>query len=656
MALRYKIAVIGLFWLTLLTHSSTQAKENTYVVLNYHDIKDHLDPKDDPSTITTDSLVLQFNWLQKQGYNVIGMDDVLAAQHGTHPLPDKAVMLTFDDGYASFYERVFPLLKSFKYKAIQAIVGKWHEQQPCKVSLPSAHEMISEKCSSPPASVMTWEQLREIHNSGLVEIASHTYNLHKGIIGDPQHDELPATTSLFYDEHTQRYETQAAYKKRVLNDLIQNNKLIQKNIGKEPRIIVWPYGSNNQDVISIAKEAHLPFNMTLSDFPNNPSNPTIITRYFLMKTTDMDEFRSIVEGTLNSPRRRAEHTVRAMHVDLDYLYDPNPAQQQRNLDLLIERVYQLGANTVYLQAFSDTDGDGAAESLYFPNRHMPVRSDLFTHVAWRLKTRLKHVSVYAWMPVLAFHLPEQYQLPTVTATSKEKQGIYYRLSPFNSRVRKIVSELYEDLSRQAHFDGIIFHDDATLNDYEDASHDALETYKTWGLPNPILELRTDPIKKKEWAKAKTTYLTNFTLDLVNKVRLYQASDLLTARNIYALPVLNPEAEEWFAQSLESFLKTYNYTAIMAMPYMEGIPKEEHEAWLIRMAQYVSTIPDALNHTVFELQTTDWKSKKSIPTEIIASQMFTLHKNGILNLGYYPDDFPANHPDIKILRRYFAWEN
>ena len=60
-------------------------------------------------------------------------------------------------------------------------------------------------------------------------------------------------------------------------------------------------------------------------------------------------------------------------------------------------------NTVYLQAFSDADGNGQAEALYFPNRHLPMRADLFSYVAWQLRTRAR-VFVYAWMPVLAFDL------------------------------------------------------------------------------------------------------------------------------------------------------------------------------------------------------------------------------------------------------------
>ncbi len=91
--------------------------------------------------------------------------------------------------------------------------------------------------------------------------------------------------------------------------------------------------------------------------------------------------------------------------------DPDPAQEARNLDQLIQRVVDMGASTVFLQAFADPKGDGLVHSLYFPNRHLPVRRDLFNRVTWQLRTR-GHVNIFAWMPVLSFALDPA--LPRVT--------------------------------------------------------------------------------------------------------------------------------------------------------------------------------------------------------------------------------------------------
>jgi peptidoglycan/xylan/chitin deacetylase (PgdA/CDA1 family) len=43
------------------------------------------------------------------------------------PLPDKAILITFDDGYKSLYTRVFPLLKVYRSPIVSALVGIWME-------------------------------------------------------------------------------------------------------------------------------------------------------------------------------------------------------------------------------------------------------------------------------------------------------------------------------------------------------------------------------------------------------------------------------------------------------------------------------------------------------------------------------------------------
>ena len=104
--------------------------------------------------------------------------------------------------------------------------------------------------------------------------------------------------------------------------------------------------------------------------------------------------------------------MRVAHVDLDYVYDPDPARTDANLGKLVQRIADLGINTVFLQAFADPKGDGNIHELYFPNRHLPMRADLFNRVAWQLRSR-GGVAVYAWMPVLAFDLSAD--LPRVQA-------------------------------------------------------------------------------------------------------------------------------------------------------------------------------------------------------------------------------------------------
>ncbi len=359
-------------------------------------------------------------------------------------------------------------------------------------------------------------------------------------------------------------------------------------------------------------------------------------------------------GLLRQPAVYAGETEpveRVIHVDLDYVYDPDPETQEANLSRLLDRMKRLRPTTIYLQAYGDPDGDGVADSLYFPNRHLPLRADLFGRVAWQLKTRVG-VRVYAWMPVMAFRLPAASPLAARLvevmpgAPAAASQGRYHRLTPFDPAVRGLIMEIYEDLGKHAVFQGILFHDDATFSDYEDASQAALAMHRQWGLPESIETIRQDPALRQRWSERKSAFLSDFTVTLANVLRRHHPA-ILTARNLYAQPVLNADAQEWFAQSLAAFLQTYDYTAIMAMPYMEGAA--DPEAWLDILAGKVSEIPGALDRTVFELQSRDWNTGKAIASETLVRHLRLLRLRGARHVGYYPDDFHADQPRESVIK-------
>ncbi|MDA4189243.1 poly-beta-1,6-N-acetyl-D-glucosamine N-deacetylase, partial [Escherichia coli] len=73
-----------------------------------------------------------------------------------------------------------------------------------------------------------------------------------------------------------------------------------------------------------------------------------------------------------------------------------------------------------------------------------------------------------------------------------------------------------------------------------------------------------PEQFKQWTRFKSRALTDFTLELSARVKAIRGPHVKTARNIFALPVTQPESEAWFAQNYADFLKSYDWTAIMAM--------------------------------------------------------------------------------------------
>ena len=621
-------------------HAATTAK-NSFHLLCYHNVLDN--PLDDPEkyTLSTEALAQQFSWLQEQGYHVISVDDLIAARNKGKPLPAKAVMLTFDDGYRSFYTHVFPLLKQFKYPAVLALVGSWMELKPGEKAQYEGQNYTREK-------FLDAAQIREMAASGLVEIASHSYNLHHGILANPQGNLFPAAVSRAYDAQNKSYEDDAAYELRIRADLTRNSGYIGQLTGKQPRVMVWPYGRYNMAGVDAARSLGMPLNFTLEGGVNTGKDPLGRQNRILIESGQTIE-RLFDEMT--APVRPVPERV--MHVDIDNIHDPDPVRQEERLGKLLDRVKAMGITTVYLQAYADPDGNGAADSVYFPNRYLPMRADLFSRVSWQLSTRAG-VKVYAWMPLLAFELPTGNKLAGHRVESDEypePEGAYTRLTPFDPEVRRLISGIYEDLAKHAIFDGILFHDDATLSGYEDASTWALDHYsRVWGLPKSVAQIRNDPALLKKWTGLKTRYLTAFSLELADLVLRFQPQ-LKTARNLYAEAALNPDAEEWFAQSLADFLGNYDHTAVMAMPYMENA--EQPLPWLKGLVHEIAQHPGALQETVFELQSFDWRTSTKVDSQELARQMKLLQLQGALNFGYYPDDFMNDSPEFDVIKPYFS---
>lgn len=628
-----KIILFTLFCFALsFSTALAETADHDFITLCYHNTMDSVN---DPEgmTITTQRLIEHFSWLKNHGYQPISVDDLLAANKGERPLPDKAVLLTFDDGYKGFYQRVFPLLKAYKFPAVLALVGSWMEGADENYVQYGDHIV-------PRKWFISWDEAREMAESGLVEIASHSYELHRGVKGNPQDNSQPALTHRIYEKKSGSYERDIAFLQRIRKDLKRNSELIEQKTGKRPRVMVWPYGKFNIPAVDIARDLGMPITLTLEDGVNSSRDISAIRRYLVLGNQRLNDF---VWQIYNFKKKGP---FRVVHVDLDYVYDPDPVQQERNLGILVDRIESLKVSAVFLQAYADSDGNGTADALYFPNRHLPVKADLFNRAAWQLQTRAG-VDVYAWMPVLGFELGDESWLVQTSQESENltsNEGTYRRLSSFDPRARKAIGEIYEDLARYADFKGLLFHDDAFLTDYEDNHPLALKFYRqNWNLPESISDIRKSPEMMSRWSKVKTGVLIEWTQELAARVKTWRPT-IFTARNIYALPVINPDSEAWFAQSFELFLNAYDWTAIMAMPYMEKAEDSIH--WLGELVAMVKKHPQGLKKSLFELQSYDWNRKKTVPTTELVEQMRFLQRHGAINFGYYPDDFIDNHPARK----------
>lgn len=121
-------------------------------VMMYHDI---VPKKEVFFDVTPEELEAHFQLIQEQGATPISLDWLISHLRTGIPLPDKPVLLTFDDGYGGHYEYVYPLLKKYEYPAVFSIYVNKMAQKTGRTSV-------------------TWDQLKEMAADPLVSIVSHS--------------------------------------------------------------------------------------------------------------------------------------------------------------------------------------------------------------------------------------------------------------------------------------------------------------------------------------------------------------------------------------------------------------------------------------------------------------------------------------------------
>src|SRR5574340_118921 len=178
-------------------------------ILMYHHIRENPKPGDlvyDVLNVNSRQLDEQLNYFAAHNYHTVTLGDLSRALNGKTRLPENPVILTFDDGYRNFYENAFPLLKKYKMKAIMFII-------------------TSVVGSSP---YLTWDQIKEMDKSGLVEFGAHTMH----------HPNLPDISQEMEKE-----------------EIIGSKKDLESHLKKPVIWFAYPYGSYSNIIIKTVKDA-----------------------------------------------------------------------------------------------------------------------------------------------------------------------------------------------------------------------------------------------------------------------------------------------------------------------------------------------------------------------------------------------------------------
>lgn len=181
-------------------------------ILMYHNIVPD-DQDVSGMTVSQSHFRQDMQYLIDHNYSFVLPRELAAGQ-----IPEKPVMVTFDDGYSSTCKYLLPILKEMNVKVALALV----------VSMPEVRRSDD---------FLSWEMCREMSDSGLVEFGSHTFDLHN-------FDGRGGSFTKNQPNGIQRKkgESQSDYETRVCGDLQKSIDLIEQHLGTDVCYFAFPYG------------------------------------------------------------------------------------------------------------------------------------------------------------------------------------------------------------------------------------------------------------------------------------------------------------------------------------------------------------------------------------------------------------------------------
>ena len=181
--------------------------------------------------ITPTELESDLQYLKDNGYETVVMKDLIDFVKSGKNLPQKPIVLTFDDGNSSDYRYLYPLLQKYEMKAVVSVLGKPVDE--CTV--------IAAAQDQPKIfPTLTWEQIKEMNDSKYIEVQNHSYDLH-GSGGSTQRKD----------------ESVEAYHNRLREDLTKMHERTIEMTGARPNTFTYPKGLISDSAQAVLDELGL---------------------------------------------------------------------------------------------------------------------------------------------------------------------------------------------------------------------------------------------------------------------------------------------------------------------------------------------------------------------------------------------------------------
>jgi len=225
----------------------------------------------------------QMEFLKAQGYHAVTLDELHEWQMGRRELPPKSIVITFDDGDESAYDLALPVLARMGFRATLFVVTSRVGTQWGDV-----------RC-------LDWARLRQLEESGVFRIESHTHDMHFKVDSDR------AMRPVFVAASAHGFDLQGSkdWERFVRDDLTRSRDEIERHIGRAPAFLAWPYGAATPELDRVAQETGFLRTCSLRALPNPrargvataPVGSTEISRYTITARTSLRVFRSMLDGS-----------------------------------------------------------------------------------------------------------------------------------------------------------------------------------------------------------------------------------------------------------------------------------------------------------------------------------------------------------------------
>lgn len=190
----------------------------------------------------------EMKYLAENGYTTLLVSELAAILENGLDMPEKAVVITFDDGYESNYTRAYPIMEKYNLKMTIGIVVKSTEDLEYDI----ANEASDISLGLPH---VTFEQCREMIASGLVEIGSHSYDGHIYVDIDAEGTQGKFFVARMWLEDEGRIETYQEYVDRITYDVSKSKLMLEQELGVEIKYFVYPYGTTNDVMVGVLERA-----------------------------------------------------------------------------------------------------------------------------------------------------------------------------------------------------------------------------------------------------------------------------------------------------------------------------------------------------------------------------------------------------------------